>query len=193
MTSNKIIYVVPEPGSNAPLKGHDSGTIDLFFHVNDDKGNLYTGKVPFHRSSSFTCSLGIRAYPTPEAGDYLVLPRSSASSILGSTFSQHPAYSADGVPLSLNKLKDIASLSLLNTVGLIDRDYRGIVMARAHLDINMTDITQPVMLDLNKPWFQAWSPNPEVKFLIVSSIEEVPEEIRTTSRGAGGFGSSNNS
>jgi hypothetical protein len=137
--------------------------------------------------------LGIRAYPTPEAGDYLVLPRSSASSILGSTFSQHPAYSPDGVPLSLNKLKDIASLSLLNTVGLIDRDYRGIVMARAHLDINMTDVTQPVMLDLSKPWFQAWSPNPEVKFLIVSSIEEVPEEIRTTSRGAGGFGSSNNS
>lgn len=191
--SNKIIYVVPEPGSNTPLKGHDSGTIDLFFHVNDDKGQPYTGKVPFYRSSSFTCSLGVKTYPTPEAGDYLILPRSSASSVLGGTFSQHPAYSQDGVPLSLNRVKDIASIHLLNTVGLIDRDYRGIVMARARLEVDMTDVTTPVLLDLSKPWFQAWSPNPEVKFLIVPSIEEVPEEIRTTSRGAGGFGSSNNS
>ena len=190
--SNKIIYVVPEPGSSTPLKGHDSGTIDLFFHVNDDKGNPYRGRILFQRSSSFTCSLGIRTYPTPEAGDYLVLPRSSASSVTGSTFSQHPAYSEEGTPLSLNKIKDIASMYLLNTVGLIDRDYRGIVMARARIDVDVTD-PLGIMLDLSKPWFQAWSPDPEVKFLIVSSIEEVPEEIRTTSRGAGGFGSSNKS
>lgn len=171
--NNNLIYVVAEPGLQgfSVANQHGDHSIDLVLNISEPL--RIAG-----RSSTYSVSLGIRTYTDPACGGILMLPRSSCSNVnkLGMK-----DYYIPGV-----KIYDTNNISLANTVGYIDWSYRGEWSARI-----LTEKSSPYNIQLNPgtAYFQAVPLNPLYTFVQVSSIDEVPEYLRSTTRGEGGYGS----
>lgn len=173
--SEKIIYVLVEKDSvnDAIKSAYGDPTIDLPFDIDKpmqiwDKGLMY--RVP----------LGIRTFTDKGAGSILMVPRSSSGNLL----KREAVNVVDRFPLGV-KVYNLSSIRLANTVGVIDASYRGEWLAMLVLDG-----IEKVTLNPGTPYLQAFCTNPEYNFKVVRSIDEVPEALRETERGANGFGSS---
>jgi hypothetical protein len=197
----KVIYFLPEAGTREPISAYDSSTLDLYFNIKNTVNNKPLDSIALNVDTLYEFELGLTSYSHLQAPDCLVLPRSSASKVEASG----PKYLIAGECEKLNTIDmtnddqinvksfhNSISFRLANTMGLIDRDYRGNWIARGVFDYySLHTGRKSFLLDNTKPWLQVWCPDPEYKLKVVKTFQEVPENYRYTLRGAGGFGSSN--
>lgn len=184
---SNYIYVVPEPGTIAPSIAYEAQSIDLYFRIPgafEIKGTdiNWVYEIP----------MGIKTYVQSGSPGMFMLPRSSAS--LTTKPKNTTNYFIPDIEGSLDdkwtaadkclRIYKPTGIRLANTLGYIDADYRGEWIARIITD-------GEALLDPNKSYFQAIPHDPSYKFKIVSSLEDIPRDIIETTRGAGGFGSSN--
>ena len=198
---NKVIYFLPAEGTRSPVSAYQSSTLDLYFNIVNESTGLPVDGLALTTYSLYEFSLGLTSYSHLEAPDCLVLPRSSASKInSGGTANLIAGESEDVGMINMSNrdnlnvkiMQQTVSFRLANTLGLIDRDYRGNWIARGGFDYWGSETARRrFWLDNSKPWLQAWCPDPEYKLQVVSSLEEIPVDYRHTLRGSGGFGSSN--
>lgn len=183
--TDKLIYVVPEPGVQGFKTAFTDHSIDVPFRIEKES-------VLGRSDVTYQIPCGMRTYAPPECGGILLLPRSKASLLWpkDQISSERKPWNRTSVSrvLSSDTLPDTITmyepcdLRLTNTVGYIDWSYRGEWMARC-------SVRGRVQIEPGKPLLQAVPINTEYKFLVVESINDVPEEIRSTQRGEGGYGS----
>lgn len=183
--TEKIIYLVPEAGVKGFKQGYEDHSIDIPFRISQASRlafNDFTVEVP----------LGCRTYAPPESGGMLLMPRSKCSLLWPKNelekqpFNRRNPTDYRGIELPdlapEIKVWENANIRLTNTVGYIDYSYRGEWLARMRVEGVVT-------IEPGKPLFQAVPLNTEYKFRVVESINDVPEKLRETERGEGGFGS----
>jgi dUTPase len=185
---SNFIYVLPANPCIANLmtskakSNYEAKTLDVFFDVPDD-----TFLVGTHQSEdalTYMIPLGFRTYAPPGA-DMLLLPRSSSGNIrkLAPTIMDPPyleRMKAVGI-----EVYDTDAITLANTMGYIDWDYRnewkGLVRT-------VRDIT----ISSDRAYLQAIPMEPsKFVFKLVDDISQIPQEYLNTQRGENGFGSTN--
>lgn len=185
--SDKIIYLIPEPGVEGFKQGYEDHSIDVPFRIS--KPFLIRG---FYSGRTYQLPLGCRTYAPPESGGILLMPRSKASLLWPKEqLKQQPMNRRNPVDYRVIDVVDApeeltayesCNLRLTNTIGYIDYSYRGEWLARF-------EVTGEVNIEPGKPLLQAVPLNTEYTFKVVESIDDVPEELRDTKRAEGGFGS----
>jgi dUTPase len=184
---SNYIYVLPTSSRVATLltakakKNYEAKTLDLFFDIPQDI--FLVGSHNSEDALTYMMPLGFKTYAPPGA-DMFLLPRSSSGNLrkLNPTIMD---------PLYIEKLKasnievfDTDMISLANTVGYIDWDYRNEWKALVR---SMRDIT----IDNERAYLQAIPLEPsKYIFKIVDDISQIPKEYLDTQRGENGFGSS---
>ena len=196
----KLIYVVPTEEAQAlgrvPRVGYEANSLDLYFV--DKLEAVYLAP-----DTTLQIPLGIKTYCLPGTPGMLCIPRSS-SSLLSKGNKSFIGREKDSQNKYFYTYKDRdygsniqayyrSSLTLENTIGYIDWDWRGEWMARVSINdwqLTYTDDRNYELL-LNKPYLQTFCTDETYKFVIVNNLDEVPEEYKAdTSRGEKGFGSS---
>ena len=184
---NNFIYVLPTSSRVATLltakakKNYEARTLDLFFDITPDV--FLVGSHNSEDALTYVMPLGFKTYAPPGA-DMFLLPRSSSGNLrkLNPTIMD---------PLYIERLKssgievfDTDTISLANTLGYIDWDYRNEWKALVR---TVRDIT----IDNERAYLQAIPLEPsKYIFKIVDDISQIPEEYLNTQRGENGFGSS---
>lgn len=178
-----VVYILVEDESYIKFS-YESSTFDLSFREMDF---LETTYLYPHNSYKFTT--GVKTFT--DSVDFLMVPRSSS----GRLEKGRAAISPDGLhnPVFLDddrigvlSVEASSSIKLANTIGVIDRDYKGEWIAWVQADCPHWD---SVPLRGGSFYLQA-VPLVPCRFKVVTQIEDVPEPLRTSSRGEGGFGSS---
>lgn len=183
--TNNIIYLVPEPGVQGFKQGYEDHSIDIPFRISKPSRISYcdfTIEVP----------LGLRTYVDPGVGGIFFVPRSKASllwpkeEVTPQPFNKRNPidYRGINIPDLAPEIKawENSNIRLANTIAYIDHSYRGEWLARLRVEGVVT-------LEPDKPLLQAIPLNTTYKFRVVNSIDDVPEHLRETNRGSGGFGS----
>lgn len=194
------IYIVPTDEAKergfVPFPGNNmASTLDCYCDATDAIEEMKDGGL-FNHFSGFNyelqdltlkTSLGFRAYSPIHAEAFFIYPRSSSG-----VLEKNNVLSQNG---HLKNVYQKASISLANTVGVIDHDYRGEVFAMVNLNGKFEDASldhEKFLTSLfhTKPRVQAVAPQ-GYQFKIVDSIDEIddPATDLTTERGEGGFGS----
>lgn len=184
---SNYIYVLPtnpQVGNLMAAKAknnYEAKSLDVFFDIPADM--FLVGSHNSEDCLTYMIPLGFKTY-APDGADMLLLPRSSSGNIR-----KLPPTIMD--PPYLERLKaakidvyDSDVISLANTMGYIDWDYRNEWKA---LVKSVRDIT----IDSGRAYLQAIPMEPsKFVFKIVDDISQIPEEYLNTQRGEKGFGSS---
>jgi hypothetical protein len=185
---NNFIYVLPNNSRIAGLlasktkKNYEARTLDLFFDVPKDL--FLVGSHSSEDALTYMIPLGFKTYAPPGA-DMFLLPRSSSGNLrkLNPTIMDPPYI--ERLKAANVEVYDTDAISLANTVGYIDWDYRNEWKALVR---SVRDIT----LDSDRAYLQAIPLEPtKYTFKIVDDISQIPQEYLNTERGEKGFGSSN--
>jgi hypothetical protein len=190
------IYVLPtHPGALLGLKkAYNANSLDLIFPTILTDFEIFShmsdiGDENSNEALAYTFNLGFKTF-APLGADMLMLPRSSSGNLnkqsLSSSDIRHTyGKTSEEFNGTFQNIFFRSSLKLTNTVGYIDSDYRGEWIANIYLD-GYTAVLKP-----GKAYLQAVPVEPsKYRFKIVETISEVPETLRETQRGSGGFGSS---
>lgn len=170
--------------SNNSLKyfktAYDSNGLDIPFNLGKD---LTLPKV-LYKDNTIVMHLGFKTYSPI---DLLLIPRSGSSLVEKHMFGSVDAVDVDLKETSVDVYNN-SCIKLANTVGYIDHDYRGEWQARIQIESNDSSFT----LKAGKCYLQMVPHNYTggVDYKIVTSPSDVPEHLRVTERGEGGFNSS---
>lgn len=183
---SNFIYVVPESERiydlmAAKLKtNYQAQSIDVFFDIDSI---MLLGHSNSIDDLTYMIPLGFRTY-APEGADMFLLPRSSSGNPLKlAPTIDDPPY-IENLKAQKIEVFDNSCLTLANTIGYIDWDYRNEWkgMVRSSKDITVSG---------EKAYLQAIPVEPsQFKFKLVRTLDEVPKYLRETIRGEKGFGSS---
>lgn len=159
---------------------YEAKSLDVFFDI--PANTFLVGSHNSEDSLTYMIPLGFKTY-APDGADMLLLPRSSSGNIrkLPPTIMDPPYL--EKLRASNIEVYDSDVISLANTMGYIDWDYRnewkGLV--KSVRDIN---------LDQDRAYLQAIPMEPsKFVFKIVDDISQIPQEYLNTQRGENGFGS----
>jgi dUTPase len=184
---SNFIYVLPGNSRIGNLlaskskKNYEAKTLDLFFDIPSDV--FLVGSHQSEDSLTYMMPLGFKTYAPPGA-DMFLLPRSSSGNLrkLNPTIMDPPYI--ERLKAAKIDVYDSDAITLANTIGYIDWDYRNEWKALVR---TVRDIT----LDNEKAYLQAIPLEPsKFTFKIVDDISQIPEEYLNTQRGENGFGSS---
>lgn len=171
--SDKIIYLVPEPGVDPALftTGYGDHSVDIPLVLKEPS-------VLAAQDVTYEMKCGFKTYAPAGCGGMFLMPRSSTSLLWPKDkrdSKRVPNSSPDIVRYQPNHI------ALTNTIGYIDASYRGEWMVRFSVTGRVELLAYPKL-------FQAVPLNTEYKFL-VCTLADVPTELLETARGEGGFGS----
>jgi dUTPase len=184
---SNFIYVLPTSSRIATLlaakaqKNYEAKTLDLFFDI--PKDTFLVGSHNSEDALTYMIPLGFKTYAPPGA-DMFLLPRSSSGNLrkLNPTIMDPPYI--ERLKAANIDVFDTDALTLANTIGYIDWDYRNEWKALVR---TVRDIT----IDNDRAYLQAIPLEPsKYVFKIVDEISQIPEEYLSTQRGEKGFGSS---
>lgn len=169
--STPTVYVLVDDPSYVKT-AYDSSTFDLSFRI-DQEVSIFSG-------ASFKLKTGVKTFS--DSVDFLMVPRSSSGRLSKGLFHiEAEPYKSLGI-----EIERPSSLKLANTVGVIDRDYKGEWIAWVQVEAHEED---NFVLVPGNYYLQAVPLSP-CSIQVVTSLNDVPEALRTSSRGEGGFGSS---
>lgn len=172
-----VYVVVDKEKVKEPRVENKARTMDLWFPAFPDS-LLRDMEDSIMTPAYLEIDLGVKTYYDPNLPEILMMPRSSAS--LMQWHVKDGNYSD-----SINVYYGAAFLTLANTVGVIDSTYRGEWKARCLIHGDVSDFSDYIN---EKPWLQA-VPLFDAEWIVVDSVDEVPENLLNTERGEGGFGS----
>jgi len=185
---SNFIYVLPTNARISNLmaskakSNYEAKTLDVFFDIPDD-----TFLVGAHQSEdalTYMIPLGFRTYAPPGA-DMLLLPRSSSGNLrkLAPTIMDPPYL--ERIRAAGIEVYDTDAITLANTMGYIDWDYRNEWKALVRTVRDLTTSS-------DRAYLQAIPMEPsKFAFKLVDDISQIPQEYLNTQRGENGFGSTN--
>ena len=185
---SQFIYVLPTNSRIANLitskaqKNYEAKTLDLFFDI--PQNTFLVGSHNSEDALTYMMPLGFKTYAPPGA-DMLLLPRSSSGNLrkLSPTIMDPPYI--ERLKAANIEVYDTDAITLANTMGYIDWDYRNEWKALVR---TVRDIT----LDNERAYLQAIVlESSKYIFKIVDDIAQIPKEYLDTQRGENGFGSTN--
>ena len=185
---SNFIYVLPTSSkiaallSNKAQSNYEAKTLDLFFDIPKDV--FLVGSHSSEDALTYMMPLGFKTYAPPGA-DMFLLPRSSSGNLrkLSPTIMDPPYI--ERLKAANIDVYDTDAITLANTIGYIDWDYRNEWKALVR---TVRDIT----LDTERAYLQAIPLEPsKFVFKIVDDISQIPKEYLDTQRGENGFGSTN--
>ena len=185
---SNFIYVLPTSSRVGNLmtskmkQNYEAKTLDLFFDI--PANTFLVGSHNSEDSLTYMIPLGFKTYAPPGA-DMLLLPRSSSGNLrkLSPTIMDPPYL--ERLRASNIEVFDTDAISLANTTGYIDWDYRNEWKALVR---TVRDIT----IDNERAYLQGITLEPsKYIFKIVDDIAQIPKEYIDTQRGQNGFGSTN--
>lgn len=153
-----------------PVSKLEANSVDLFFETDRLLPNKMVAEL----------DLNIKVYSRNSS--FWIAPRSSASAIQKQVGLVGDSSTYEG----LTKF----NISLANTIGYIDWNYRGPVMARAIVANDAHPLGIGIKLE-HKAYFQLVPCGGQaIDFVIVDNVSMIPEDYHSSVRGEGGFGSS---
>jgi dUTPase len=162
--------------------GHESHSFDMSFRI--------ARPLTLEPGNSYSLTTGVRTFSTRT--NFLMVPRSSSGRLLDAPTPSGqtgllPSILHQGEGFPDIRTEAAAGIRLANTLGVIDWDYRGEWKAWVQADYNNSN--RLVTLQPGKFYLQAVPLTP-CNYVFTDNISDIPEALRETSRGEGGFGSS---